>query len=65
MRVKQRDVVLIKYPFSDLKKRKVRPAVVISNNVLNGKSEDCIAVKIGILNEESFKRVKSEFSDLM
>ena len=42
----QRDIVLLSYPFSDLTGTKVRPALVVSNNVLNKKSDDCILVPL-------------------
>lgn len=42
--VSQRDIVLVSFPFSDLKISKVRPAVVVSNDVYNKKSEDMIVV---------------------
>ncbi len=46
MIVTQRDVVLLRFPFSDLRGSKVRPALVISNESYNSKSEDFIAVAI-------------------
>jgi len=46
MMVAQRDVVLLRFPFSDLHGSKVRPALVLSNNSYNLKSEDFIAVAI-------------------
>ena len=42
----QRDIVLIPYPFSDYQGTKVRPAIIISNDTLNSKSEDCILAPI-------------------
>jgi mRNA interferase MazF len=44
--VRQRDIVLLRFPFSDLHGSKVRPALVISNDIYNSKSEDFIAVAI-------------------
>ncbi len=46
MRVNQREIVLIPYPFSDLEGTKVRPALVISNDIFNKKSEDCIMIPL-------------------
>ena len=42
----QRDVVLIRFPFSDLASAKVRPAVVLSNDKYNRSSEDFVAVPL-------------------
>ena len=42
----QRDVVLLSFPFSNLKSSKVRPVIVLSNNEYNRKSEDFIAVPL-------------------
>lgn len=40
----QRDIVLLSFPFSDLRSSKVRPVIVISNDSYNKKSEDMIVV---------------------
>ncbi len=46
MEVAQKEIVLISYPFTDLKTEKIRPAVVVSNNNFNRKSLDFIGVPI-------------------
>ncbi len=46
MMVEQRDIVLLRFPFSNLRGSKVRPALVLSSNEYNAKSEDFIAVAI-------------------
>jgi mRNA interferase MazF len=46
MKVNQKELVLIEYPFSNLKEKKVRPALIISNNNFNKKSDDCILVPL-------------------
>lgn len=46
MNIKQKDIVLLPYPFTDLEGRKVRPAVVISNDNFNKRSDDCIMVPL-------------------
>ncbi len=40
----QRDIILLSFPFSDLKSEKVRPVIVISNDDYNQKFEDVIAI---------------------
>lgn len=44
--VTQRDIVLLLFPFSDLKSSKVRPAIVLSNNEYNRRFGDFIAVPL-------------------
>ena len=46
MNVQQKEIVLLPYPFSDLEGTKVRPALVVSNNFFNKKSDDCIMVPL-------------------
>jgi len=45
-KLKQREVVLIPIPFSDLKSKKRRPVIVISNNTYNQKTEDIVVVAV-------------------
>ena len=44
MKVKQRDIILIKFPFSDLTGAKVRPALVISNDRYNSSKLDAVVL---------------------
>lgn len=46
MNIGQRDLVILSYPFSDSGKRKIRPALIISNNKINKKSSDSILVPL-------------------
>jgi len=46
MNVQQKEIVLLPYPFSDLEGKKVRPAIIMSNNQFNRKSDDCIMVPL-------------------
>lgn len=45
MNYKQRDLVLVKFPFTDLTGFKVRPAVIISNSIVH-KSKDYIIMMV-------------------
>lgn len=44
--VQQRSVVILPFPFSDLQRRKARPAIVVSNNRYNRRSDDVVAVPL-------------------
>ena len=44
--IRQRDLILLSFPFSDLKSGKVRPVIVLSNDFYNKKSEDIIVVPV-------------------
>ena len=46
MKVQQMELVLLPYPFSDLERTKVRPALVVSNNEFNERSADCVMVPL-------------------
>ncbi len=46
MNITQKDLVLLPYPFSNLQERKVRPALVVSNDNFNRMCPDCIAVPL-------------------
>ena len=46
LKVKQREIILIKFPFSDLTGAKVRPALVISNNGYNDSNLDAFVLAI-------------------
>jgi mRNA interferase MazF len=42
----QRDIVLLAFPFSDLQASKVRPAVIMSNDDYNRRSEDMVVIPL-------------------
>ncbi len=44
--ISQRDIILISFPFSNLKESKVRPVIVMSNDSYNKKFKDFIAVPL-------------------
>lgn len=55
MNTNQKEVVLLPYPFSDLRQEKVRPALVVSNDFFNKKSDDCIMVPLtSVIKEEPY-----------
>jgi mRNA interferase MazF len=55
MTVQQKEIVLLPYPFSDFARKKVRPAIVVSNNYLNTKSDDCIMIPLtSVIKEEPY-----------
>jgi mRNA interferase MazF len=42
----QRDIILFETPFSNLRGSKVRPVIVISNDVYNSKFRDVVAIPL-------------------
>ncbi len=46
MMYKQREIVLVPFPFSDLTEIKRRPVLIISNNKFNSSNEDIIVCSI-------------------
>ncbi len=55
MNVNQKELVLLPVPFSNLAERKVRPALVVSNNSFNKKSDDFIAVPLtSVIKDEPY-----------
>ncbi len=44
--MEQRDLLLVPFPFSDQKGKKVRPVIVISNDEFNNNSEDVLVVGV-------------------
>ena len=61
MTVQQKEIVLLPYPFSDLQRTKVRPAIVVSNNIFNKKSDDCIMVPLTtVIKDEPYSIIISQ-----
>ena len=46
MTFKQKDIILISFPFSNQNGTKVRPGLIISNNEFNLSSDDCLIVPL-------------------
>jgi len=44
--MKQKDIYLMPFPFSDLSKTKVRPVLIVSNNTFNNISSDVLVCVI-------------------
>ncbi len=64
LKVKQREIILIYFPFSDLTGAKVRPALVISNNPYNRTNLDTVVLAItSNLSPHSYK-ILIEMQDL-
>lgn len=58
MNVQQRDIVLLPYPFSNLEGTKVRPALIVSNDLFNKKSSDCIMVPLTtVIKDEPYSLI--------
>jgi mRNA interferase MazF len=58
MIINQKEIVLLPFPFSDLEGARVRPALVVSNDELNKKSEDCIMVPLTtVIKDEPYSVV--------
>lgn len=55
MKINQKDLILLSYPFSNLETKKVRPALVLSNDSFNKKSDDCLLVPLtSVIKKESY-----------
>lgn len=50
--IRQQDIVWVRFPYSDMREVKFRPAVVVSNNSYNRKHNDVIACAITSRLEE-------------
>ncbi len=58
MKINQKEVVLLPFPFSDHEGSRVRPALVVSSNELNKKSEDGIMVPLTtVIKDEPYSVV--------
>lgn len=64
MKIEQRDLLLVPFPFSNQSGRKVRPVVVISNNQFNASSEDIIVIGITANISKDFYTLELTNNDL-
>jgi mRNA interferase MazF len=64
LKLSQRDIILIPFPFSDLTGSKVRPALVISNDGYNGIYLDAIVVALTSNLTHSQYKILITHSDL-
>ena len=64
MKIEQRDILLIPFPFSDQTGKKVRPVIVVSNNKFNSNSEDIIICAITTNISKEFYTIKIESNHL-
>ena len=46
MKIQQRDIFLVPFPFSDLSQTKVRPVLILSKDTFNNSSQDVIVCSI-------------------
>lgn len=55
MKVSQKELVLLPFPFSNLGETKFRPALVVSNDFFNKRGNDCILVPLtSVIKNEKF-----------
>jgi len=50
--MKQKDIVLLPFPFTNLEESKVRPALIVSNDSFNKRSDDCVMVPLTTVIED-------------
>ena len=62
--IEQRDLLLVPFPFSDQTGTKVRPVIVISNELFNSHSEDILVIGVTSHNSKG-KYTLSLTSDLL
>ncbi len=64
MKVQQRDIFLVPFPFSDFSGKKIRPVLVISKDKFNESSEDVIVCSLTSNIVKEFYSVYVENKDL-
>ena len=63
--MKQKEIVLVPFPYSDQYNKKVRPGLVISNNLFNNNSDDVVlcAVTSNLHNSDFCVEINAEDMD--
>lgn len=51
--MKQKDIILVPFPFTNLIESKIRPVIIISNDKINFKSLDCIVIPLTTVMKEA------------
>ena len=64
LNISQRDIILIPFPFSDLSSAKVRPALVISNDIYHKAFRDAVVLALTSNLSSSNYKVFIETQDL-
>ncbi len=64
MNIKQRNIVLIPFPYSDLSTEKKRPVLIISNEDYHKNNQDVICCAITSSKEQIYRGVAIDNSDL-
>lgn len=62
--IKQRDLVLVQFPFSDFTESKKRPAIVISNSLFHNNSEDILVCGVTSKITHNKSSLRLEKSDM-
>ena len=61
--LQQWEIILLEFPFTDLRKKKLRPVLIVSNNILNKISNSVVAVQITSNLSSGFKEYNVLLSD--
>ncbi|KUK00128.1 MAG: Uncharacterized protein XD43_0216 [Thermococcales archaeon 44_46] len=61
--LQQWEIILLEFPFTNLRKKKLRPVLIVSNNVLNKISNSIITVQITSNLPSGFKEYNVLLSD--
>ena len=61
--LQQWEIILLEFPFTNLRKKKLRPVLIVSNNILNKISNSVVAVQITSNLSSGFKEYNVLLSD--